>query len=74
MAARYIIRDNTDKYRLDQNPLLLMLDCEDFQRFLKCAQRFVQVALLLVSGVVVGGGERAVLWVRLLQRRLLYLR
>ena len=37
VAARYVIRDNTDEYRLNQNPLLLVLDCEDFQCFLKCA-------------------------------------
>ena len=38
VAARYVIRDNTDEYRLNQNPLLLVLDREDFQCFLKCTQ------------------------------------
>jgi len=72
VAACYIIRHDTDEYRLNQNPLLLMLNRKDFECFLKCAQRFMQVALLFFSGVVVGGGECSVLRIWLLQCCLLY--
>ena len=48
MAAGNVVRDNTDIDRLDKYTLLLMLDGQDLESFLKRPERFLQVTAILI--------------------------